>query len=122
MTIEPNRRSLVTGVPALLALALPAAAANDDALIDILWIERTRIVSETRANARAYREAEARLPEWASAGPSYLYSDGSYGGPDVGWPRRDAKPPERGYINVRPSPDDIRRDFELYVSVWGRRV
>jgi hypothetical protein len=114
----------VTGVAALPALAIPAATTSDDARIERLWTERTDIAFEMRAVARASREARGRLPEWAACGPMYLKSDGTYGGPSVGWPRKDdcQLPSVGAVINARPSPHDIRKDFELYVSVYGRRV
>jgi hypothetical protein len=124
MSIALSRRSLVTGAAALTALPIPAAATKDDARIERLWIERTRIASEMRAIARASREARGKMPEWAANGPMYLKSDGTYGGPIVGRPRKDdCRLPQAGaIINVRPSAQDIRKDFDLYVSVYGPRA
>jgi hypothetical protein len=54
----------------------------------------------------------------------YLKSDGTYSGPIIGWPRKEdcQFPPAGAVINVRPSAQDIRKDFELYVSVYGARA
>jgi hypothetical protein len=56
------------------------------------------------------------MPWWAQPGPSHLRGDGSWRGTDVGWPAIDNdKLPSRPQcmFNKRPSPSDIRKDFEL---------
>lgn len=55
----PTRRSVVAGAAVLPALAIPAAATGDDAQIERLWIERTRIATEMQALAREQPEEDA---------------------------------------------------------------
>lgn len=129
--LTTTRRAVLTGVATASTAALPALPAafaaelpsDDAALLERLWAERTKLAMNARATDRAYRDAEARLPEWAAPGPCYLHSDGTYSGPHVGWPRKDVNrlPEGIAMINIRPSPGDIRRDFELHVRIWGRR-
>jgi len=127
MTTYSTRRAILAGAAAVPIAATTAerafARTADDERIEQLWKERTKLVAESQELHRAHVNAEACLPEWAAPGPTYLHSDGSYGGPDVGWPRKevDRLPEGPVMINVRPSPHDCRRDFETSVRIWGKR-
>lgn len=113
----------VTIVPALASPAASDTMTESDAQIEQLWIERTTLAAESRALWRAYEVAESQMPEWAAPGPMYLCSDGAFRGSEVGWPRLDPGrlPEGSAMINVRPSPHDIKRDFDTQMSVWGPR-
>jgi hypothetical protein len=137
-----SRRHLVTTAAGLPALALPAAGgvaalptgpafareADQEVRITELWARRQNKVRELRALHDQIEEAEAKLPEWARGGPMYVNSEGEYVGQFVGWPAVDdggRRPGKGAYINRRPGPGDIRRNFELSFSITrskeGRR-
>jgi hypothetical protein len=104
-----------------LPAALPASAqphTDADLLaqrarLEALWVQRTDLALELRKTYAALSDAEAKMPEWARPGPTYLRSDGSYFGEVSNWPRiEDATRPEGiAFTNVRPSPADLEKNF-----------
>jgi hypothetical protein len=125
---ELARRSFLAGlavaVPigataATAALASPGAARSE---VDQLYEKRTELAAQSRELREQYRAAEASMPWWAQPGPSHLRGDGIWRGTDVGWPAvdDDKLPPRADFmLNKRPSPSDIKGDFDAQIRHWG---
>jgi hypothetical protein len=98
--------------------------AQSRAAIDELYAERTELAARSREWREQHNAAEASMPWWAQPGPSHLRGDGKWRGGDVGWPAIDndklPSSPEL-MLNKRPSPRDIRKDFELSLRWLGEK-
>lgn len=87
-----------------------------------LWSLRKRVIAEERLASRAVDEASDKVPWWAKPGPSYLFCDGSMGGPISGWPAlQNVTPPEYKNVhkNIRPSPSSVKESARSYGLMWG---
>jgi hypothetical protein len=92
--------------------------------LDTLWQEREAIVQEDNALYPVLLSTQKSMPQWAQSGPTYLNGAGVRCGPEVGWPEvaeLPALPPtENTYRNIRPSPSDLKREFDLLVEQTGK--
>lgn len=126
MSAIDRRSFLRAATAATLATGAAATAAYADAspMADVVNEAVQRVVSLRRQmaeNTAAQFAAEAKMPAWATPGPSRLLADGTFDGPEEGWPLdQSIEPPRLGMVRrtVRINPYAIRADFHRNVSIW----
>lgn len=99
--------------------AAPTLTAIDRRVLD-LWSQRAKLKAIAERLSEQYAAAKSQLPEWAKAGPKYLRPDGSPSGRPSerswGWPAvsdLNRRPVDLlGFITARPSPEDLRNEWE----------
>jgi hypothetical protein len=121
---KSSRRALLGGLMAApVVLATPASAlGGSSSAVHDLWNERRALRPVSRDLEERIEEATAKMPWWAQEGPDLLKHDGTFIGSIVGWPAiQDMEPPSQGaYRLIRPSPMNLRKDYDRWISVWGR--
>jgi hypothetical protein len=135
-TDKPSRRNVMgmmgtaaattVGATLLVSQSAAAFAIQDSSRegIDALYEQRTELAAQSRELREQHNAAEASMPWWAQPGPSHLRGDGSWWGTDVGWPAidNDRFPSfATAMLLKRPSPSDIRKDFEFGLRTWGEK-
>ena len=106
------------------AAAAPALSAADEHVLE-LWRRLADLRAIAERCGELYYAARDQLPEWAAPGPKYCRPDGSPGDTEMtsGWPMvacLDRRPiNDRGQINARPDPDDLRIELLLALQKGG---
>ncbi len=129
-----DRRAVLGAVLAAAAVgatpALPAPAsapttlsAFDRRVLD-LWRRRQAVKSICDRLWAEWKAKHDQLPSWAKPGRQYLRADGSAldDGGNVNWPLAadlSRRPVINGVINVRPSPENLYREFRVAISAIG---
>ena len=121
---KSSRRVILGGLvaaPVAFTPVMPVVALAASSSVHELWNERRGLCALIRSLNSQAQEATALMPWWAQPGPMYLYHDGSFGGEVVFSPAmQGVEPPRHGaFKNIRPGSNDLRRDYELYLNLWG---